>query len=140
MTAMTDARAFVTRAADHPTVKQFLRFALVGVAGTIMHYGVMIALIELAGMGTVPATSIGFLSGACVSYVLNRKVTFSTRQPLGIAFVKYIAALTVGLFINAGIVAGLEAIGLHYFIAQPIATGVVLFWNFGASRLLVFKD
>lgn len=138
--AMVDARDFMTRAADHPTVKQFLRFALVGVAGTITHYGVMAALIELGGMGTVMATSLGFLSGACVSYVLNRKVTFSTKQPLGIAFVKYIAALTVGLFINAGIVWGLESLGLHYFVAQPIATGVVLFWNFGASRLLVFRD
>ncbi len=138
--AMADAKTFVTRAADHPTVKQFLRFALVGAAATVVHYGVMIALIELGGLATVPATSFGFLTGAVVSYVLNRKVTFASKQPLGIAFVKYIAALSVGLVINAGIVAGLEALGLHYFIAQPIATGVVLFWNFGASRLLVFKD
>lgn len=137
---MTDARAFVARAADHPTVKQFLRFALVGVAGTAVHYGVMIALIELSGMGTVLATSFGFLAGACTTYWLNRKVTFTTKQPFGIAFAKYLGALTIGLFINAGIVAGLEATGLHYFIAQPIATGVVLFWNFGASRFLVFKD
>lgn len=137
---MADARAFVTRAADHPTVKQFLRFALVGVAGTIVHYGVMIALIEVAGLGTVLATSLGFLAGASVSYVLNRKITFISNQPVGVAFAKYIAALTVGLVINACIVAGLEALGLHYFIAQPIATAVVLFWNFGASRLLVFRD
>ena len=86
------------------------------------------------------ATSLGFLSGAAVSYVLNRRVTFVTKQPMGVGFVKYILALGVGLFINAGIVAALQALGAHYVIAQPIATGVVLFWNFGASRLLVFRD
>jgi putative flippase GtrA len=137
---MADTQSFISRAAGHPTVQQFLRFALVGVAGTIVHYSVMIALIELADMGVVLATSFGFLAGAAVSYVLNRRITFVSRQPMGVGFVKYVLALGVGLAINAGIVAGLQSLGAHYVIAQPIATGVVLFWNFGASRLLVFRD
>jgi putative flippase GtrA len=138
-TAMVDARSVVSRAAGHPTVRQFVRFAMVGVVGTIVHYGVLIALVEFVAMGVVLATSIGFLSGAVVSYGLNRKLTFVTTQPIGIAFVKYIVALSVGLVLNGGIVAVLEHWGLHYLIAQPIATGVVLFWNFGASRFLVFR-
>jgi putative flippase GtrA len=137
---MADARSVMSRAAGHPTVRQFLRFAMVGVVGTFVHYGVMQALIQFAHWGVLAATSAGFLAGASVSYVLNRKVTFSTTQPVGVAFVKYIAALAVGLVINGAIVAGLTSLGLHYWIAQPIATGVVLFWNFGASRLLVFRN
>ncbi len=137
---MVDARLAVHRAAAHPTVRQFLRFASVGVLGTITHYGILIALVELTGMDPVPATSIGFVFGATVSYALNRRLTFVSRQPIGIAFVKYMIALSVGLAINAGIVAALQYLGAHYLIAQPIATGVVLFWNYGASRFLVFRD
>jgi putative flippase GtrA len=137
---MADTRSFVDRAAGHPTVRQFLRFASVGAVATVVHYGVLIALVELAGVGAVLATSLGFLAGVVVSYALNRRLTFVTRQPIGTAFIKYLLALTVGLAINGGIVAGLQPLGLHYLIAQVIATGVVLFWNFGASRYLVFRD
>jgi len=80
------------------------------------------------------------VAGTAFSYLLNRKLTFASRQAVGIGFVKYVLALSVGLGLNAAIVAGLLALGAHYLIAQPIATGLVLFWNFGASRLLVFRD
>lgn len=136
---MTETRSVVSRAAGHPTVRQFVRFAMVGVVATAVHYGVLIALVELAGMGVVLATSLGFLSGAVVSYGLNRWLTFVTTQPVGVGFVKYVTALSVGLVLNAGIVALLQHYGLAYLVAQVIATSVVLFWNFGASRLLVFR-
>jgi putative flippase GtrA len=138
-TSMTETRSVVSRAAGHPTVRQFVRFAMVGVVATAVHYGVLIALVELAGMGVVLATSLGFLSGAVVSYGLNRWLTFVTTQPVGVGFVKYVTALSVGLVLNAGIVALLQHYGLAYLVAQVIATSVVLFWNFGASRLLVFR-
>lgn len=150
---MTDARSLFTRTAGHPVVQQFLRFALVGIPATFTHYGVMFGLIALFGMNGVDlringlelneivATSFGFLSGAAVSYVLNRRITFVTKQPMGVGFLKYVLALSVGLVLNGAIVGVLhQNIGLHVLLAQLIATGVVLFWNFGASRLLVFRD
>jgi putative flippase GtrA len=150
---MADTRSLFTRAAGHPTVQQFLRFALVGIPATITHYGVMFGLLGLFRLNGVAlranglelneivATSFGFLSGAAVSYVLNRRITFVTKQPVGIGFVKYVLALSVGLVINGAIVGVLhQNVGLHVLLAQLIATGVVLFWNFGASRLLVFRD
>jgi putative flippase GtrA len=128
----------VHRAAAHPTLRQFLRFASVGAVGTAAHYGVLFALLELADMGRVLATSLGFLCGAVVTYTLNRRVTFVTSQPVGITFVKYLAAVGVGFALNAAIVALLHDVTM--LIAQPVATGVVLFWNFGASRFLVFRE
>lgn len=140
MTAMANTQSVVHRAAAHPTVRQFLRFAIVGAIATAVHYSVLVGLVELAGLNAVAATTIGFSVGAVVSYVLNRKVTFDSDQPHGIAFAKYATVLAVGLAINGAIVAGLLYVGVYYLIAQPIATGLVLFWNFGASRLLVFRD
>lgn len=136
---MADAKGLMSRAAAHPTLRQFVRFALAGGFATIVHYAVMAALIELAGFGTVLATSIGFLIGVAVSFFINRTFTFASQEPLGAAFLKYLGVFMVGLPINSGLVWGLESLGLHYVIAQPIATAVVLFWNFGGSRLIVFR-
>jgi putative flippase GtrA len=134
---MVDVR--LASAAAHPTVQQFLRFAAVGALGTLVHYSVLTALVGLAGVGDVAATSLGFLAGATATYPLNRRITFATTQPLGVTYVKYVVALSVGVLLNGAIVAGLRSLKFDLLIAQPIATGVVLFWNFGASRLLVFR-
>src|SRR5262245_49788854 len=45
--AMVDARLAAGRAAAHPTVQQFLRFAAVGAVATAVHYAVLLGLKEL---------------------------------------------------------------------------------------------
>jgi hypothetical protein len=48
-----------------------LRFAAVGVVATIVHYSILVSLVELAHGPLIPSTSIGFVFGA-------RSVTDST--------------------------------------------------------------
>ena len=45
----------------------------------------------------------------------------------------------IGAVLNAAIVAFFMRLGLHYMIAQVIATWVVLIWNFAGARLIVFR-
>jgi len=122
-----------------PLLKQFLRFASVGLVATAMHYAVLIALVEGPGWPTVPATTAGFFCGALVSYGLNQWLTFDARPALLAGFSKFIAFGAVGAALNAAIVAGLTALSLHYLLAQATATGLVLFWNFFSSRHFVFR-
>lgn len=122
-----------------PLLNQFLRFAAVGVVATAMHYAVLIALVEGPGWPTVPATTVGFFCGAMVSYGLNQWLTFDARPALLAGFGKFIAFGAVGAALNAAIVAGLTQLGLHYLLAQAMATGLVLFWNFFSSRVFVFR-
>lgn len=118
---------------------QFARFAMVGAAATATHYAVLIGLKELGGMDVVAATSFGFAAGAVVSYALNRRFTFSTRPALLKGFAKFALVIGVGAVLNAAIVAALTQQGWHYMIAQVIATGLVLIWNFAGARYVVFR-
>ncbi|WP_165837199.1 GtrA family protein [Phenylobacterium hankyongense] len=134
---MTLARKIVS-AIPPRLLRQFLSFASVGVAAVAVHYTVLAILVEVLGRGKVLSTTIGFFTGGAVSYSLNRWLTFDARPALAASFLKFLALIAIGGAINAAIVAALIRVGLHYLAAQVVATGVVLFWNFGSARLLVF--
>ena len=120
--------------------RQFSRFLAVGAVTTIVHYGVLIALVEALGAHPVLATTAGFLVAALLSYVLNRRYTFDHEPAFGAGLLKYYAALSIGLLLNAGVMAALTQWGVHYVLAQVVATGVALVWNFTAARLVVFRS
>ena len=129
----------VNRLVAHEVVRQFLRFLAVGVVATSVHYAILISLKEGAHVNAVAATCFGYGGGAIVSYTLNRLFTFEVRPHFARGFAKFMIVVIVGFALNAAIVAGLTHFGVYYLLAQLIATGLVLSWNFTASRLLVFR-
>jgi len=60
--------------------REFATFAAVGAAATACHYAIMIALVEAAGVAPVPASCVGAVAGALVSYRLNYTHTFASTQ------------------------------------------------------------
>jgi putative flippase GtrA len=130
---------FLQQLLARAVVRDFLRFALVGAVATAAHYLVLITLAELAGVDPVLATVVGFGVGAIVSYTLNRRYTFAVRPEFMRGLAKFLVVIAIGAVLNAAIVAFFIRTGLHYMIAQVIATGLVLIWNFAASRLVVFR-
>lgn len=121
------------------TAKQFLRFAAVGAVATVAHYSVLIGLKEVAGVDPVLATTCGFFVGAVVSYSLNRVFTFETRPSFGRGLAKFLVVVGVGAVLNTAIFAFFLRQGLYYLVAQVIATGLVLIWNYAGARLVVFR-
>jgi putative flippase GtrA len=119
--------------------RQFSRFLAVGVATTAVHYGVLIALVEAWNVNPVLATTAGFIAAVFLSYLLNRRYTFDKRPTFGQGLLKYYASVSMGLVINAGLMALLTGWGVNYLIAQIVASGAALIWNFFAARFLVFR-
>ena len=119
--------------------RQFSRFMAVGVATTAVHYGVLIALVETWDVHPVLGTTAGFIAAVFLSYLLNRRYTFDTRPTFGQGLLKYYASVSMGLVINAGLMALLTGWGVNYLLAQVIASGAALVWNFLAARFLVFR-
>ncbi|MFN3521122.1 MAG: GtrA family protein [Phenylobacterium sp.] len=118
---------------------ELARFFAVGATATVVHYAILIGLVELAHAALIPATTAGFIGGATTSYTLNRRVTFSHQPQYGRGLAKFFAVSLFGMGLNALIVGGLARLGLPYLMAQVGATGACFFWNFTAARLLVFR-
>ncbi|MFI5402157.1 MAG: GtrA family protein [Planctomycetota bacterium] len=118
---------------------RFLLFAAVGAVGTLAHYAVMIALVEVLRVPPVPASVGGFLVGMAVNYMLNYRYTFRSDKRHREAAAKFFVVGCCGLGLNAALMyLGAGTLGIHYLVAQLAATAVVLLWNFGANQLWTF--
>lgn len=118
---------------------QFLRYALVGIAAAVGHYGTLIGLVETGAAGAVAASLAGFVVGGVISYVLNRRFTFESDRSHGGAVPRF-AVIAVAAFLMTGALmwAFTAFTPLHYLLAQLVTTGIVLVWTFFANRFWTF--
>jgi putative flippase GtrA len=120
--------------------EQLIRFAIVGAIATAIHYAILIALVQGALAGPVAASSFGFAVGALASYTLNRNFTFRSSRAHLDAVPKFAIVALLGLSVNASLIWLLHAaVGLHYLLAQVLATGGTLLWNFTLNRIWTFS-
>lgn len=122
------------------TTSQFLRFATVGGIATAIHYLILITLVNGANMNAVWASSIGFIVSAVCNYLLNYRFTFKSNVEHRRAIITFFIVASVGLVLNSLVMQIMtKYLGVHYLLAQVLATGLVLMWNFTGNRLWTFK-
>jgi putative flippase GtrA len=120
---------------------QIAAFAGVGVVAGIVHYGLLVGLVELFAVAAIPATLVGYVGGGIVSYALNRRHTYRSDRPHAEAGWRFAAVAVVGFGLTWLVMAGLHGrLGLHYLPAQLLTTGVVMAWSFMAHRLWTFAQ
>jgi len=128
-------------AAPQEIISQFVCYAAVGVTGTVAHYAVMIGSVQVLQAKPVVASAAGFMIGALVNYIANYHITFQSRKRHDEAMVKFFSVAVAGLALNTTVmICATDLLRLHYLMAQVIATGVVLGWNFTANRFWTFRD
>ena len=121
------------------TIGQFLLFAGVGAIGTLGHYTTLIVLVQFWAVDPVFASSLGFVVGAIINYILNYHFTFQSDKRHAEALTKFLIVATIGAGINGFIMyIGVENTNINYLLVQIFATGVVLLWNFIVNKLWTF--
>ncbi len=122
-----------------PLAKQFSLFTLVGAVGSVAHYLLLIVLVELADSDAVITSMAGALLGAIINYLLNHRYTFRSDRRHREALPRFLAVAAVGFALNALLMwLGVDVAGLHYLLAQVLATVLVLVWNWLGNRLWTF--
>ena len=120
-------------------IGQFLMFAGLGVIGTLGHYTVLVVLVQFWAVDPVFASSLGFVVGAVINYILNYHFTFRSRKRHSEALTKFLIVAIIGAGINGFIMyIGVENTRINYMIIQLFATLVVLLWNFIVNSLWTF--
>jgi putative flippase GtrA len=131
----------VNAPADVPRHRRSVPF-YVGAGGiaTAGHYATTVVAVELLGLPALAATTIGFAIGAALKYWLNYTAAFRSSARHSIALVRFLVALLVLMGLNAALFALLQrGLGLHYMIAQAIATVALLPPGYLLHRYWVFK-
>lgn len=122
-------------------VRQMLAFGSVGIIAAIVHYGLLIGLVEGWRVAPVPATLVGYVAGGIVSYMLNRKLTYDSDRPHMQATWRFALVAGAGFLLTWALMHVFTRwLGLPYLRMQFVTTGIVLVWSFVANRLWTFGE
>lgn len=127
---------------SHPLrslTRQLGAFAGVGVVAAFVHYGLLIGLVEGGGLTPVPATLAGYVAGGVVSYLLNRRLTYTSDRAHREAVWRFALVAFVGFLLTWVVMQALTAwLRAPYLPAQLVTTGIVLVWSFLAHKIWTF--
>lgn len=119
-------------------MQRFIRYSAVGVLATATHYVVLIACVELAHWPAYLGSGIGAVVGAQVAYAGNRWFTFAHTGAVRASWPRFQATALIGALISMAVVALGVRIGLHYLLAQVVATLLGLVLTFAVNRAWTF--
>lgn len=120
-------------------LRTFARYAVIGGLATVIHYTVLLLLVESLGLAAYGATALGALCGALIAYLANRGFTFSSISPHRRALPRFFVVAALGAGLNSLIVwSGTSALSWHYLVVQAISTAVVLTLTYHLNRFWTF--
>jgi len=140
---------------------RFLRFAVVGVIGAVVDFGVANLLVKVFYSRLVVAGTVSFILAILSNFTWNRFWTYpdSRSKPLGRQLAQFGVVSVMGLFIRVPILKYVEPpmealaaqLGLEFLpyldaktvgdnITLAIAVLIVMFWNFFVNRYWTYSD
>lgn len=121
------------------TARHLSRYTLVGAVATALHYLVLVACVEWAHWPAWIGSGLGATLGAQLAYAGNRWFTFAHRGEIGASWPRFMVTALVGALLGMAIVALGVRLGVHYLIAQVIATLTGLVLTFAINRAWTFR-
>ncbi len=145
---------------DRQERARFMRFAMVGVIGAVVDFGVANLLTGVFHMEFLWASMISFAAAVLSNFLWNRFWTYpdSRSKAVGHQIAQFSLISIIGLIIRTPIVKLLETpmislftrlLGKNFFLTPrfaghnatlAIAVLVVMMWNFFANRFWTYND
>ncbi len=141
--------------------KRFLKFAVVGLFGAVVDFGVFNLLTHFVAMPAVVASVISFIAAVFSNFTWNRYWTYpdSRTKKISVQLTEFGIISLIGLAIrtplfvllenalgsffvtlHAPIISSFDPIFLGHNLALAIAVIVVMFWNFFINRYFTYGD
>ena len=121
---------------------QFIRYVFVGGMAFVVDYGGLFLLAHFAGLHYLLAASLSYLLGMVCNYLISVNWVFHFRRESQWQreFVIFFMIGIAGLILNGFAISLLvEVLGLAYLLAKLVAAAFILFFNFGARKVLLFS-
>jgi putative flippase GtrA len=124
--------------------RALLRTQATALLATLVDFGTLFFLTEVAGLYYVASATCGALLGAVTNYVTNRLWAFDHGHHSGVApqAFRYAVVSAASLALNVGgVFLFTEVAGLRYGYSKAITSlAVALLWNYPLHRYFVFKE
>jgi putative flippase GtrA len=139
---------------------RFLRFAVVGIIGAVVDFGVANLLVYVFSTPLVVGGTVSFIAAILSNFTWNRYWTYpdSRSKPLARQLIQFSIVSVMGLTIRIPILHWLEPVLFRAFSSLPVrlplltpdvlgknvtlavAVLVVMFWNFFVNRYWTYGD
>lgn len=114
-------------------------YAIVGVANTIVGFGVMVILTYF-GLAPELANAIGTIAGVLNSYILNKKFTFKSQNTHTRDFTRFIVAMGIAYGANLLVLMLMYRIfGIDKYICLIVANVIYTIVGYLVSKFWAFK-
>lgn len=134
----------------NPSIFEFIKFAVVGVIGTMVDFGTYAILTRVFDVYYITATCISVFLAIINNFFLNKYWTFKKGQSGDTKkeYLKFFIVSVVNYFLNIGITWYIvektlsESLFGSYedFFAKVVAIGIVLFSNYFGNKYWTFKS
>jgi len=138
---------------------RFLKFALVGLTGTVVDFGVMNFLRLVVGLPLVWAQGISFVAAVINNFLWNRLWTYpeSREKDATWQLIQFFIINIVGITIRTPLISWLDqlingmlekinmSLPIENFVlsqnlALAISISIIMLWNYFANRYWTFRD
>lgn len=122
------------------TLHQFVRYLFVGGFAAVIDMGTLFALSIFVGVNYLIAAAIGFVVGLFANYLISASWVFDTAQKSKEEFALFSLIGAGGLGLTELIMwVGVDVAQLPLLFAKIVSLALVLIWNFGLRKKLVFE-
>lgn len=129
------------RIASMQRERTFMRFALVGLLATAVHYATLVLLLEGVGVPSAGiANGLASFVGIATSYTGNRHLVFSSGASHAVTLPRFLSVYAVVALMHAGGLAlWTDMLGLPYQFGFLLLTGLSVLVTYFANRCFVFS-
>lgn len=113
---------------------RFFQYAAVGAVATAAHYAILVGLVEAGLLAPQRAAALGAWVGAQVAFAGNAAFTFRGAGATPRAWLRFQVTAVIGAVLSFSLVAAGVRVGLHYLLAQIVATLINLVVTFEINR------
>lgn len=119
---------------------QILLFGALSGIGTALHFGVLFATVEWAGLPAVTGSTLGAVCGMLFNYVAHYHLTFVSSAAHRRSLPLFLVGGAVSVVLNLLLMTMLLALDLNYLLAQLLATLLVFVFNFFYAKYVAFQS
>ncbi len=123
-------------------IKEFVKFGVVGVTGTLVNIAILYLLTEKAGIYYIISAIFSFIVAMSSNFILNKIWTFreNIKLEIGKKYFQFglvsVSALLVNLLF---LYIFTEIFGIYYILSQILAIGIALIINFIGNKIWTFS-
>lgn len=123
-------------------MERFLRYLLVGGIGFFIDFGILVICFRIFGLYYLVSSAFGFVAGLVVVYIASNTWVFERRKigsKPAIEFIIFAFIGIVGLLLTQLLMwlfVGQCLISVE--ISKCLTTSVVLIWNFGVRKYILY--